>query len=164
MGRTLSPAVLLFLLLGCGSFGPETSTTRPIAALVNGRLWAGGAGRGDTVADVAATPRTFEIAGTDSSDEVTALRIVIHQLNGPGDYTIGGFNDAAYATFAVLDSTGRTERYYQSGADHLGIIRISTLDTLGHIVSGSFAFEARDGSPTVILVRRGRFRAHYQPL
>jgi hypothetical protein len=156
--------VLLFLLIGCNSMGPEPSPTRPIAALVNGRIWAGGAGRGDTVADLAATPRAFEIAGTDSSSEVTVLRIVIHELNGTGDYTIGGFTDAAYATFAVLDSTGGVERYYQSGADHLGIIKISTLDTLGHFVSGSFAFEAHDGSPTAIVVSKGRFLAHYIPL
>jgi hypothetical protein len=164
MVRASIPTVLIFLLIGCDSVGPEASPTRPIVALVNRRPWAGGAGRGDTVADLAATPRTFEIAGTDSSSEVTVLRIVIHELNGPGDYTIGGFTDAAYATFAVLDSTGGVERYYQTGADHLGIIKISTVDTLGHAVSGSFAFEAHDGSPTAVMVSQGRFLAHYIPL
>ena len=89
------------------------------------------------------------------------LLFVQHIVAG-GHYQLGLASSGGLAGYQVTDSTTTHHRAFATTAIDTGQIDIAIIDTLRHIVTGTFMFDAREDSGTTIVhVRGGRFRAAY---
>lgn len=87
----------------------------------------------------------------------------IDNLTHTGTYVIAGFFAPAQGIYAILSPPG--DPYietipYQTDSTHVGSVDVVSLDTINHLVSGTFEFQAAFGTQTVN-VTQGRFQGHF---
>lgn len=97
----------------------------------------------------------LEVRGESST---TLVAFIIHNVNGPGQYTILP-QDGDVSISGVASASKVSESDFRTDANHPATVTVTYLDPINHIASGTFTFQAVNVSAPndIMQVTSGRF-------
>lgn len=93
------------------------------------------------------------------------LNLTVQNVTGLGSYSLSLMSATSSFASYKLYPTGQTTTTYVTDATHSGTIVITKFDTVHHIISGTFQFDAVNStnSSDVVHVTNGQFTILYTP-
>ncbi|TYZ06144.1 hypothetical protein FY528_19140 [Hymenobacter lutimineralis] len=186
--RALLPLLLSATLGACkkdDSAGPQlpepTQTgANTMGAKVDGQNWRAGNsvmfGPKPLTASVFeyAGAREFSVSGIFSTNDEkiplsgTSIKLVISDLKAAGTYDLiqegqptQGTGSPSYGMF--VESSYTPDKWYVTNPAYIGKVVVTRLDTIQHIVSGTFEFKAKEiAGAKIISITDGRFDVIYK--
>jgi uncharacterized protein DUF6252 len=90
------------------------------------------------------------------------ILVYVQQITAGGRYRLGDTTSTAFAGYQFTDSTYTHRLAFTTSRLHGGELAVASLDTVRHLVTGTFFFDAGQNSgSTVIHIREGKFRVIY---
>ncbi|WP_347156396.1 hypothetical protein [Pontibacter chitinilyticus] len=180
--RWLLPVGLSLLLLSsCEEKLPEPTTkgANTFACKVNGKAWipdAGGSFSGKKLSvlysDLFKPQVNFVLFATRiNKEDNTSIQLALEDVRTTGtqyfDFDTNPYpNELHYKNHAMYVEYKPGKASYITNTHYTGIVNFTRVDTVNHIIAGTFAFTAEntDGSGQVIKVTEGRFDINWLTL
>ena len=146
------------LALACSLLaGPAASGPEFFQASIDGSAWPP---TDSTVQGAVLHPSggRFYIQAADIRDTSRSDRLAISgEFHGLGHYPLAGIYSSATAAYVRPDGS-----FFETTEQHRGRLIITGLDTVNHVVAGTFSFVAKRAADTLtVRVANGTFRVQY---
>jgi hypothetical protein len=152
-------------LAACGdATAPDVNGPTYFTASVNGRTWSPTDTTASFIQASLVAQHTFIIHAWQALlpfPPTQSIDIANVSIAGPGTYFFGASANGPDAGFLGPLQPGDPVDQFLTDSVHTGQLRIQKLDTVDHVMIGSFSFVALRADGARMAVTQGKFRVHY---